>query len=72
MIDVEQTGFRIKLICMKKGYTVRSLSELLFTSEKTIRGWFSGKRPPSLHDLCLLSDVLDMKLDDLVVQVKIR
>lgn len=68
-IDMEQTGRRIRQLCVIHGYSVRDLQKYLFINcPQSIYNWFHGKTLPSLDHLFALSMMLHVPMNWLVVE----
>lgn len=71
LIDMEQTGRRIKRLCIGNGYTVRQLQQFLgIGAPQSIYNWFYGKTLPSLDHLYALSALLHVPMNWLLVTEK--
>jgi len=57
---------RLKSIRIDRGYTQRTLGELVGVSEMTIGNWERGVKQPSLNFLLALSDALHVSVDFLI------
>lgn len=67
-IDMEQTGMRLRKLCVINGYSVRDLqSYLLISCPQSIYNWFHGKTLPSLDHLFALSMLLHIPMNWLLV-----
>lgn len=67
-IDMVRTGERIKLLCEKKGLTVKDLQrDLRMGSFQSIYAWFSGRCLPNLDNMYRLSRILGVSMDDIIV-----
>lgn len=49
-----------------KGLTQEELAEILFVSRQTVSNWENGKTLPDIDSLILLSEALDVSIDELV------
>ena len=68
IIDMKQTGERIRRLCRVNGYTVRQLQSFLrIGCPQSIYNWFHGKTLPSLDHLYALSFLLQVPMNWLVV-----
>lgn len=68
VIDMEQTGIRIKKMCMVNGYSVRDLQDYLEIScPQSIYNWYHGKTLPSLDHMFVLSCLLHVPMSWLLV-----
>ena len=62
-----KTGQLIKNVAAQKGYNGTTLSNKIFVSRDAIYKWFAGVNIPRIDDFISLSDVLEVKIDDLIV-----
>lgn len=68
IIDIEQTGRRIKLLCEANHYSVRKLQEdLCINCPQSIYNWYRGKTLPDLDHLFMLSRLLHVPMHWLLV-----
>lgn len=68
VIDMEQTGKRIKKLCSVNHYSVRELQSYLHIScPQSIYNWYHGKTLPSLDHLYALSYLLHVPISWLLV-----
>ncbi len=68
IIDMKGTGQWLRFLCKREKVTVAELQERLqIASNQAIYAWFNGKSLPSLDNMCALSRVLRMPMDDLLV-----
>ncbi|MBR3814013.1 MAG: helix-turn-helix transcriptional regulator [Spirochaetaceae bacterium] len=52
----------------QKGISARQLQIIMdFPYVQTIYNWFAGKNMPSIDNLVVLAQILEVKMDDLVV-----
>lgn len=63
---------RLKEILKKKGLKQLFLAQAMNTSSVTISSWATGKSMPSVETLIRLAEFLDVSLDELVVQKKVK
>lgn len=63
---------RLKEILKKKGLKQLFLAQAMHTSSVTISSWATGKSMPSVETLIRLAEFLDVSLDELVVQKKVK
>ena len=67
-IDMQQTGKRLKCMIESAGYTPRIIQEHLHLScVQPIYRWYKGKILPSVDHLLMLSELLNVHMDDLLV-----
>ena len=68
VLDLAATGTKIKTLMMQKGITPRQLQVIMdFPYVQTIYNWFRGLNMPTLDNLVVLAQVLDVQMDDIVV-----
>lgn len=68
VLDLEATGSKIKTIMKQRGVTPRQLQLIMeFPYVQTIYNWFAGKNLPTLDNLVVLAQLLDVTMDDLIV-----
>ena len=68
VLDLEATGIKIKTIMKQRGVTPRQLKLIMdFPYVQTIYNWFAGKNMPTLDNLVVLAQLLDVTMDDLIV-----
>ena len=68
-IDMKQTGIRIKHIVEVAGYTPSMIQDYLHLScVQPIYRWYKGKILPSVDHLFMLSELLNVHMEDLLVK----
>ena len=68
-IDMQQTGRKLKYIIESAGYTPRMIQEYLHLScVQPIYRWYKGLILPSVDHLLMLSELLDVHMEDLLVK----
>ena len=68
-IDMQQTGRKLKYIIEAAGYTPRMIQEYLHLScVQPIYRWYKGLILPSVDHLLMLSELLDVHMEDLLVK----
>ena len=68
-IDMQRTGRRLKYILESAGYTPRIIQEYLHLScVQPIYRWYKGKILPSVDHLLMLSELLNIHMEDLLVK----
>ena len=68
MLDLEATGAKIKTLMKQRGITPRQLQILLdFPYVQTIYNWFAAKNMPTLDNLVVLAQILDITMDEIIV-----
>ena len=66
-INVEKTGAQLKIITKEKGYEVKDLMTLTGYSSQAVYKWFNGKSLPSIDTFVVLSQALNMNINELLV-----
>ena len=68
-IDMEQTGRKMKNMFESAGYTPRMLKDYLHLScVQPIYRWYKGQILPSVDHLFMLSELLDVHMEDFLVK----
>ena len=68
-IDMQQTGRKLKNIIETSGYTPRMIQEHLHLScVQPIYRWYKGLILPSVDHLLMLSELLDVHMEDLLIK----
>jgi transcriptional regulator with XRE-family HTH domain len=68
VLDLTATGEKIKTLMKQRGLSPRQLQIILnFPYVQTIYNWFSGKNMPSIDNLMVLSDLLEVPINELLV-----
>ena len=68
VLDLDGTGAKIKTIMKMRGVTPRQLQLIMdFPYVQTIYNWFAGKNMPTLDNLVVLAQVLDVTMDEIIV-----
>ena len=68
-IDMQQTGRRLKHMLESAGYTPRIIQDYLHLScVQPIYRWYKGKILPSVDHLFMLSELLNVHMEDLLVK----
>ena len=68
-IDMIQTGIRLKNMLESAGYTPRIIQDYLHLScVQPIYRWYKGKILPSVDHLFMLSELLNVHMEDLLVK----
>lgn len=68
IIDMVETGKRIRELRMDADMTVKDLQELFgFATPNAIYKWQHGTALPTLDNLVILAAVFDVAIDDIVV-----
>lgn len=67
-IDIEQTGIKLKTMIKEAGYDVKYIQKYLcLACPQSIYKWFKGKSLPSVENLCALSMLLHVHMEELLV-----
>lgn len=67
-IDIEETGKNIEALRKKANISVKEMAKVFgFASGYPIYKWQHGESLPTLDNLVILADLLNVKLDDLIV-----
>lgn len=67
-IDLEKTGIKLKNMLKMAGYDVKFIQEYLHLScPQSIYRWFKGKTLPTVENLCALSKLLEVHMEELLV-----
>ena len=66
-VNIEATGMQIKALCLQKGLKQKDLSEKLGVKTTSPYLWFNGEVMPKLDTLVNLCDLLECKLEDILV-----
>ena len=68
VLDLEATGAKIKTLMKQRGITPRQMQLILnFPYVQTIYNWFAGKNMPTIDNLVVLAQVLEVAMDDIIV-----
>ena len=68
VLDLEATGMNIKSLMRRRGVSVRELQAIMgFPYVQTIYNWFNGKNMPSIDNLVVLSQILAVRIDEIIV-----
>ena len=68
VIDMEKTGRNIRALRLASGYTVRDVQQWFgFENPQAVYRWQSGKSLPGIDNLCALSFLMDVTVDDILV-----
>lgn len=68
-IDMQQTGRRLKYIIESAGYTPRMIQDYLHLScVQPIYRWYKGLILPSVDNLFMLGELLNVHMEDLLVK----
>ena len=68
VLDLEATGMNIKSLMRRQGVSVRDLQAIMgFPYVQTIYNWFKGKNMPSIDNLVVLSQILAVRIDEIIV-----
>ena len=68
-IDMQRTGRKLKQMIESAGYTPRIIRDYLHLScVQPIYRWYKGKILPSVDHLLMLSELLNVHMEDLLVK----
>ena len=68
-IDMQRTGRKLKHMLESAGYTPRIIQDYLHLScVQPIYRWYKGKILPSVDHLLMLSELLNVHMEDLLVK----
>lgn len=68
-IDVKSTSQNISIIMRKEGITVKDVQTVCECSHQVVYAWLNGRTLPSMDNMIILSELLDVDLKELVVMV---
>ena len=66
-ICMEETGRKIRQCIDESGFTVKQVSEKLNLHIMSVYKWTYGAGLPTIDNLVNLADILDVKIEDLLV-----
>lgn len=68
VINMERTGKRIHKLLRMKNIAIYEIQEACgFNTPQAIYKWLQGKSLPTLDNLVILVDVLDVRIDEILV-----
>ena len=68
VLDLDATGAKIKTLMKQRGITPRQMQLILnFPYVQTVYNWFAGKNMPTIDNLVVLAQVLEVAMDDIIV-----
>lgn len=68
-IDMEMTGLKLKRLISNAGYTVKDIQKYLHLScPQPIYRWYKGRILPSVNHLLMLSELLNVHMEELLVK----
>lgn len=71
ILDIAATGLKIKALLIEKKIKAKDIAEKLgFASAYPVYKWMNGQTMPTLDNLVMLADLLDVKVDDVLVVKK--
>ena len=71
ILDITATGLKIKDLLKEKKIKAKDIAAKLgFASAYPIYKWMNGQTMPTLDNLVMLADLLDVKVDDVLVVKK--
>lgn len=67
-INSKATGNHIKELCLEKGLKCKDVQAIFnFSSPQAVSKWWRGDALPNIDNLVVLAQVLDTKIDDLLI-----
>lgn len=66
-LDIVATGQRIKLLMDEKGIAIKDLSKFMDVSFQAVYRWQKGDALPTISNLFILGQILDIDVDDILV-----
>ena len=71
MIDIKATGKRIRELAREKGISAKEIQkEMGFTTTTPIYKWYNGQSIPSIDNLLILAELLDVKIEDILIKTE--
>lgn len=68
VIDLVKTGKNIERLLFERGFTARDVQQRLgFTERRPIYFWIQGKNLPSIDNLFILAEMLQVSIDDILI-----
>lgn len=68
IIDMAATGRNIRALRLERGLTVREIQKFFgFEEPRAIYQWQSGKALPTVDNLCALSKLFEVQMEDILV-----
>ncbi len=68
VIDMENTGRNLRMLCRRKGICVKELQSLLnLGSVQSVYDWYHGRTLPSVDNLLALSMLLGVPMEQILV-----
>ena len=68
VLDLDATGAKIKTLMKQRGISPRQMQLILNCPYvQTIYNWFAGKNMPTIDNLVVLAQVLEVAMDDIIV-----
>lgn len=68
-IDMKMTGLRLKRLISNAGYTVKDIQNYLHLScPQPVYRWYKGLILPSVDNLFMLSELLNVHMEELLVK----
>lgn len=68
VIDLVKTGKNIERLLSERGFTARDVQQRLgFTERRPIYFWIKGKNLPSIDNLFILAEMLQVSIDDILI-----
>lgn len=68
VIDPVKTGRNIKQLMAERGMTARDIQQRLgFSEHRPVYFWIAGKNLPSIDNLAMLAEMLQVSIDDMLI-----
>ena len=69
-LDTEATGYRIRELMIEKQLSVKEICEKLNVSFQAVYKWQRGENVPSITNLFILAQLLDVEVGEILVARK--
>lgn len=66
-VDMAATGRNIRRLREKKGFMAKDVAERIGTSPNSVYKWEHGYALPTIDNLVILADILDVTLDGVII-----
>ncbi len=70
-LDTVATGLRIKTLMEERHISIRDVSNFMEVSFQAVYRWQKGLTLPTINNMYILGQLLDMDVDDILVAKKI-
>ena len=72
VIDTIATGKNIKQMIKSKGFKIADIqSKMGFNTPQSIFKWLRGDAVPSIDNLVILADILDISIDKIIITARV-